>query len=298
MPHKPRIIFLVGPTASGKTELAVKLAKKFKLGIISCDSMQVYREARVITNKPSSLELKQAKHHLINIVSVKDNFDAALFLKLARESIDSIIKKGKIPLVVVGTPFYMIALLDGIFIGQSSDEKLRNKLYRQAKVKGHLFLYKRLKKVDPVSAGKIHPHDLRRIIRALEVYLVKKVPISKLQKKKQGIYNDYQVKIYGIRIPRGKLYERINLRTTQLFKKGFVKEAKRLLKTKLSKSASQILGLKEIALLIKGKIDIKEAERLIARNTRHYAKRQLTWFRRDKRIIWKTPLGILKSKRI
>lgn len=298
MPHKQKLIFLVGPTASGKTALAVKLAKKFNLGIISCDSMQVYKEPKIITNKPTSIELNKIKHYLVSVVSIKENFDVALFLKLAKEAITSIVKEDKTPLIVVGTPFYMVALLDGIFEGQTCNESLRKKLYQEAKVRGSLFLHKRLEKVDLLAANKIHPNDLRRIVRALEVYYSRKMPISKMQKNRTGISNEYNIKIYGIKIKRDELYKRINLRTEKLFKEGFIKEGRKLLRKKLSKSASQILGLKQVNALTRGDIDMNEAERLVARDSRHYAKRQLTWFRRDKRIIWKTTNELLKLKRI
>ncbi len=290
---KQKLLFLVGPTASGKTNLSIKLAKKIKGEIISCDSMQVYKEPRIITNKPTKEQLKKARHHLISIVSLEKEFDVLDFIKLAKRSIKEILKRKKIPILIVGTGFYMASLLDGLIQGVASDKKIRDRLYKEAQLNGNDFLHKRLQKIDPDAAKRIHPNDIKRVIRALEVYEITKAPISKLEKK-GGIYNDYDMEIIGIDLSRDELYNRINKRSEGMFKKGLVREVKSLIKSKLSAQGLGILGIKEIKGFLDSQYDLDEAKRLLARNTRHYAKRQLTWFRHEKRIKWMEEGEILK----
>ena len=282
-----KVFFLVGPTAIGKTEVAIKLARKIKAEIISCDSMQVYREMDIISAKPSKSQRKNLPHYLIDQVSVTRKFSVADYQKKALEAIKKIHKKEKIALVVGGSGLYMQVLLDGIFNQGKGDISIRRFLYRQAKKYGNLYLYERLRRVDAQAAFKIHPNDLRRIIRALEVFDATGMTISKHQKKRRGgIWGRYDVRIFGLICNRDELYRSIDLRTQKMFKKGLVKEARNLINKKLSQTASQGIGIKEIKGCLEGRYGLDEAKRKMKLNSRHFAKRQLIWFRKEKRINW------------
>ncbi|MFH1201264.1 MAG: tRNA (adenosine(37)-N6)-dimethylallyltransferase MiaA [Candidatus Omnitrophota bacterium] len=281
-----KVIFIVGPTAVGKTEVASFLSRKVKVEVISCDSMQVYKGMGLISAAPSKSVLKKLKHHLVGVLSPEKEYSVADFIIRAKKIIGSIHKKGKIPLIVGGSGLYMKALLDGIFEGPPANEKLRRYLYAQAKKYGSQYLHKKLERVDPQAASRIHHSDTKRIIRALEVFKLTQEPISRLQKRSRGLLEDYDVRIFGLNLGRQKLYERIDSRVDEMFRRGLLKEVKSLLKKKLSKTAGKIIGISEIKGYLDARYALEEALRLVKRNTRHYAKRQLTWFRKDKRIKW------------
>lgn len=281
-----QIIFIVGPTAVGKTEIASKLSSKIPVEIISCDSMQVYKEMNIISCKPDANLRKKIPHHLLDMVSVEDEYSVADYEKSARAAIDKILSGSRLPLVVGGSGLYMSVLLDGLFSEGREDGKLREILKNEAATFGNDYLYERLKKVDRVAATKIHPNDLRRIVRALEVYELTKTPISKLQQQRQGLWEKFPVKIFCLNRPREELYARINFRVEKMFKQGLVEEVKDLLKKNLSKTAQAVIGIKEIKGFLDGNYDLSETQRLIQQNSRRYAKRQLTWFRKDKRLTW------------
>jgi len=295
---KDKIIFLVGPTASGKSETAVHLAKKIGGEIISCDSMQVYRGMDIITSKPSAALRKAVPHHLLDIVSAQSEYNVSRFRKEALKKIRVIFKKGKTPLLVGGTGLYMTILIDGIFDEKPADKAIREQLYKQAERFGSEFIYKKLEKIDPQAAAKIHPHDVKRIIRALEVFQATGKPISLLQKQRKGLAQDYEVKIFCLNLPRQKLYQRIEKRVEQMFKQGLIKEVKKLLKLKLSRTAGFAIGIKELKGYLNGEYDLRKVEELMKLNTCHYAKRQLTWFRKDKRIEWINLSGKEKPKEV
>lgn len=281
-----RLIFLVGPTAIGKTEISLELAKMLGCEIISCDSMQVYSGMDIGTSKPAK-ELRDAiPHHMIDIVKPSEEFSAAQFRELAINAIEDILAKGKVPLFVGGSGLYIKVLIDGIFKGPSSDRELRARLEAEADEFGVEILYKRLKEIDGETASKVHPNDLRRVLRALEVYEKAKAPISKLKNQTQGLSGRYDIKMFGLNMDRKVLYKRIDDRVEKMFSKGLVDEARYLTGQNLSLTASQALGYKEVFGFLRNEYGLDEAKRLIKRNTRRYAKRQLTWFRRDKRIEW------------
>ncbi|MDD5045370.1 MAG: tRNA (adenosine(37)-N6)-dimethylallyltransferase MiaA, partial [Candidatus Omnitrophica bacterium] len=213
---KPLVIFLVGPTASGKSEIAVELARHLNAEIISCDSMQVYKGMRVLSSQPTKRALKKIKHHLLSIKSPKSEFNVSEYREFALKKIKAIHKKGKIPLLVGGTGFYMSILLDGIFPEVGASEEIRKKLYKQAERLGKEKLYAKLRKVDKEAALKIHPNDLRRVVRALEVYEKTGRPISEWQKTRKGIYADYAVRIFGIQRNQAALIKRINARVNAM----------------------------------------------------------------------------------
>ncbi|MBU4346566.1 MAG: tRNA (adenosine(37)-N6)-dimethylallyltransferase MiaA [Candidatus Omnitrophica bacterium] len=284
--RKSKVIFIVGPTAVGKTEVAINLAKKINAEIISCDSMQVYKGMDILTSKPSPALRKKVAHYLINRVPLGAEYNVARYRQEAAQKIKEIISKGKIPLIVGGTGLYMSILIDGIFKIPSQNKKFRSLLYRQAENLGSAYLYRRLKGLDPEAAARIHPHDRKRIIRALEVFEATGQPISKLQKQRKGLTDKYNIKIFCLNIERQKLYKRIGERIERMFRRGLVGEVKSLLKLRLSQTASCAIGIKELKGYLDGLYGLEEAKRLMFRNTRHYVKRQLSWFRKDKRIKW------------
>lgn len=276
------IIFIIGPTASGKTEIAYLLARKLKAEIISCDSMLVYKQPKIITSKPPAFMLKRVKHHFVGTASVEKAYNVFDYYISASKKIIQLYNNGISTIVCGGSGLYIKALLDGIFKGAAKDDKLHSSL--QSRNSGDL--YRELQELDPEAAKKISSNDLKRIIRALEVYHLSGEPISKKQKQAKGLWGDFPIKIFGLRFPREVLYERINNRTDLMFEAGAAKEVKKLLKKKLSLTAKKIIGIKEIADFLAGKTTEGEAKELMKKNTRNFAKRQLTWFRKDKRIEW------------
>lgn len=284
--YKNKIIFIVGPTAVGKSAVAVHLAKKIKAEIISCDSMQIYRGMPIITSKPGADLRKKVIHHLLSVVSPEKEYNVSRYREQALQKIKAIIKKGKVPLFVGGTGLYVSVLIDGIFKNKVINLALRKKLYAQFKEYGRDYLYAKLKSVDSPAAEKIHPNDTKRIIRALEVFEATGRPISSLQQEREGLTKDYKVKIFCLNMDRGALYKRIDRRLDKMFAAGLINEVKRLLSKRLSKTAQYAIGINELKGYFQGQYDLEEAKRLIKRNSRRYAKRQLSWFRKDKRIKW------------
>lgn len=284
--RKPKIFFLVGPTAVGKSRTAILLAQKLNAEIISLDSVQVYKGLNILSSKPTKNMLKKVRHHLLDIVRPEDEFDAAAYRRLAMRKINEIHRKGKIPLFAGGSGLYMNVVINGIFKDAGKDESLRERLYAQVKTKGSQFLYNKLKRIDPLAASKIHLHDVRRIIRALEVYSLTGRPISALWNKRRGLSDKYEITLFGLNKDRERLYNDINQRVEEMFAQEVVNEVRGLLRRKLSRTCGQAIGLKEIRGYLDGNYDLECAKELMKRNTRNYAKRQLTWFRKDKRIRW------------
>jgi len=279
-----QIIFLVGPTASGKTTLSIKLARKLNAEIVSCDSMCVYKGMDILTSKPSAADRKKIKHHLIDIIPPAKEFSAAEYRRMAIDKIKDILKRGKTPLFVGGSGLYVRAVIDGLFPSAEKDPRFRKKQEELAKKYGKTYLYKKLEKTDPCRAKKIHPNDLRRVIRALEIYYTEKKKPSELDKATEPL--KYGFKIFGIRIDRDELYRNIDNRVEEMFEQGIVKEVRRLSKKKLSMTAGKALGYSEVLGYLKGTYSLEDAKELLKKNTRHFAKRQLTWFRPDSRIHW------------
>lgn len=291
---KPKLIFLIGPTAVGKSEAAVNLARKINAEIISCDSMQIYKTMDIISSKPIAALRKKIPHHLINIVPPTKEYNVSRFRRDAIRKIKDIIKRRKTPFFVGGSGLYMSVLIDGIFNLKTQDKGRRQRLYQEAAERGSGYLYERLKRVDPEAAEKIHPNDTKRIVRALEVFESSGKPISCLQKQRKGLADKYEMKIFCLNMPRDKLYQRIDERVDKMFVRGLLKEVNKLLKLKLSMTASYAIGIKELKGYFDGLYDLEKAKALMKRNTRWYAKRQLTWFRKDNRISW-VELGVTES---
>ena len=285
--NRKRVVFITGPTASGKSEVALALAGKLGAEIISSDSMQIYKGIEILSSQPQPSVRKKVPHHLLAFISPRKEYNVSRYIRDANKKVKSIIKKGKLPLFVGGTGLYMATIIDGIFKDSGKDEALRKKLYKQSKTHGVGFLHARLTKIDPVAASRIHPNDTKRIIRALEVFETTGKPISQLQKEKSGgLSEDYDIKIFCLNLKRSALYRRIEKRVDVMFKRGILEEVKKLLSMPLSKTASYAIGIRELEGYFAGRYDLEEAKELIKRNTRLYAKRQLTWFRKDKRIEW------------
>ena len=280
------IIFIVGPTAVGKSEVALSLARKINGEIVSCDSMQIYKEINIASNKPSEQELHEIAHHLINTISVEEEFDVVQFSHLVDQTLEGIFERARLPIVVGGSGLYMQTLLDGIFEKASKDEQLRDELKNLADEKGCAYLHAQLQEKDPQAAQKIHPNDLRRIIRALEVYETQGAKISDLQKQREGLWNKYNVHVFVIDQDRTQLYEKINARVDHMVEEGLVDEIKNLHNRKLSKTAQKLIGVKEIRAYLNEEMDFDKAVDLMKQNTRHFAKRQWTWFRKDARWTW------------
>jgi len=283
---KKRIIFILGPTAIGKSEVAFHLARKLKGEVVSCDSMQVYKGMPIITSRPPRIFMKKVKHHLVGMVALNNTYDASSFRRDALKKIDEIIHKGKVPIVAGGSGLYASILINGIFDDGVEDTVIRNNLYKIADNKGCLYLHKRLKRADPKAADKIHPNDLKRVVRALEVFKVTGKPISLLQKGRRGLKGEYDMNIFCLDMPREELYKRIDRRVEEMFSKGLVNEVRALLKKRPSKTAFFAIGIKEINGYLKGFYGKEEAKEMIRMNIRRYAKRQLSWFRKDRDAVW------------
>ncbi len=283
---KEKVIFIVGPTAVGKSEVAVALARKLNAEIISCDSMQVYKGMDILTSKPSQAMRGKIRHHLVDILTPEKEYNVSVYRREALKHMKAIVKKGKIPLLVGGTGLYMSILIDGIFKVKAQNKKIREKLYKELEKYGKERLYARLKKVDPEAAGKIHPNDARRIIRALEVFESTGKTITSLKSQRKGLGEKYAIKVFCLNMERQALRDRIKKRVDKMFARGLALEVKRLLKRKLSKTALQAIGIKELKGYFDGEYDLVRAKELMTTSTCQYAKRQLTWFRKDKRIHW------------
>ena len=283
---KQPIIFIIGATAVGKSDVALKLAQKIHGEIISCDSMQIYKEINIASNKPDAADLKKVKHHLVGTISVTEEFDVAQFNKSVGACIQKIHNDGGIPIVVGGSGMYIQILLDGIFEGAPKNDELREQLRFQAKQYGNEYLYDKLKKIDHEAALKIHTNDLKRLIRALEVATIEKKPISQLKKNRAGLWGEYDIKIFVLNRNRAELYQKINERVDHMIARGLVDEIQALKDLPLSQTARYAIGIKEILSYLNGERELKTAVELMKQNTRRFAKQQLTWFRPDARFQW------------
>ena len=282
------LLCILGPTAVGKTDLSVELAGRIDGEVISADSRQVYRYMDIGTAKPSPKQRELVPHHLIDCVYPDERFSAADFQRLADKAISEIKSRGRVPILVGGTGLYFRALVDGLFEGPEADEELRERLRRQARESGNLALYERLRRIDPQYASKIHPNDLVRIIRALEVYEKTGRPMSELQRQWSSGQTRYRFIALCLIRERGELYERIERRVDRMIEEGFVDEVRRLLEMGYDRDLNSMkgIGYRELAAHLYGEITLDEAVKLIKRRTREYARRQIIWFRGDGRLVW------------
>lgn len=285
---KPLVI-LTGSTAVGKTALSIKLASEIGGEIISADSMQVYRQMDIGSAKIKPEEMGGIPHHMIDILEPEEEFNVCLFEKLALEAMEQIYERGHIPVVVGGTGFYIQALLYQIdFTEEETDTAYRDKLWQLGEEKGNHYLHELLRKVDPKSAEEIHENNRKRVIRALEFYENCGKPISTHNKEQRQKTSAYNSCYFVLTDDRKKLYERIESRVDQMLSKGLVDEVRTLKERGCNASmvSMQGLGYKEILEYLDGRCSLLEAVEKIKKETRHFAKRQLTWFRREKDVIW------------
>lgn len=287
------LLILLGPTGVGKTDISIKLAQKIPdIEIISADSMQIYKYMDIGTAKPKKNILKIIKHHMIDIVDPAENFDVMQYNKLATKIILDIFRRDKIPILVGGSGLYISSIIKPLFSGPGKDADYRKILEEEAEKHGKEYLYEKLSKIDPISASRIKPNDLRRIIRALEVYNSTGKPISYLQNNDSNKYNKnakFKYHIIGLKRNRENLYQNINSRVDKMIKDGLIEEVKELRAKGYNSNLNSMqgLGYKQINKYLDGEYDKETAINLIKRDTRHYAKRQMTWFNNKiKNIEW------------
>lgn len=285
-----KIIVITGPTASGKSSLALSLAKEFNSEIVSADSMQIYRYMDIGTAKPTSEERQLIKHHIIDIIDPDyEGFSVASYQKKAAIAINSIIKSNKKPIIVGGTGLYIKSLISGVdYSDFKSDDIFRNELMEFSLTHGNQALHHKLAMVDPSTASKLHPNDSRRVIRALEVHHYTGKKISEYQnisKQKPPLYNAI---VFAIRYARDELYERIERRVDVMMDMGLVEEVRNLLKMGYSENLASMksIGYLQLNKYLKSECTFEESVLSIKQETRRYAKRQMTWFNRDQRINW------------
>ncbi|MBC8017528.1 MAG: tRNA (adenosine(37)-N6)-dimethylallyltransferase MiaA [Verrucomicrobia bacterium] len=285
---KPKLLVICGPTASGKSDLALRLAHRLDGEIINADSLQVYRGMDIGTAKPTAEQQNGIPHHLIDIIRPDQPFSAADFAEAADRVIDGIASRGKRAIVAGGTGLYIRALLKGLVDSPGGAEEIRQKLRTEAQERGNLTMWEELRQVDPQLAEHIHPNNLVRVIRALEVFRLTGIPLSRYQQEHGFSGRRYQSLQIGIRVERPLLFSRIDQRVNQMLEQGLLQEVQQLLNAGFGPEtkAMRAIGYKEMTAHLAGEYSLDEAIRLIKRDTRHYAKRQLTWFNADKDILW------------
>jgi tRNA dimethylallyltransferase len=272
---------IVGPTAAGKTRLALRLAGELEAEIVSADSRQIYRGMDIGTDKPTAEERQRVPHHLIDIVDPDEEFTLARYQDMAYAAIDDVLARSSVPLLVGGTGLYIKAVVEGWTIPRvRPNEALRTELYREAELKGGVALHARLRQVDPVAAEKIDPRNVRRVIRALEVYLETGRPISELQRRRPPPYRVLQI---GLTMERADLYQRIDQRVDRMIERGLVEEVRGLVKQGYGYElpAMSGLGYRQVGCYLRDEISLEEAIRLIKRDTRRFVRQQYNWFRLD-----------------
>ncbi|NLO86864.1 MAG: tRNA (adenosine(37)-N6)-dimethylallyltransferase MiaA [Clostridiales bacterium] len=285
---KSGVIAIVGATASGKSSLALVLAEKLNAEIICMDSMQIYRGMDIGTAKPTMDEQARVPHHLLDIIDPMEPFAVADYVRYAEHAIADVTQRGRVPMLVGGTGLYLQALMHGLALGGvKSDEAVRSKFVDISnEPQGNLRLYFMLDAVDPITAKRLHPNDVRRVIRALEVFELTGIPMSEQKQDKPD--KPYEIFPIGLLMPRELLFERIALRVHQMMAAGLIAEVEQLLNSGISPDAQSMqgIGYKEMVPVIKGEQTTEEAAGQLILNTRHFAKKQGTWFRKEKEIHW------------
>lgn len=286
--NKPFVLAVCGPTASGKTWLGVELALAYGGEVVSADSMQIYKGMDIASAKPTAEEMRGVPHHLIDFLDREISFSVTDYVRLANEKIRDILIRGKLPVIVGGTGLYIDSLLDNIkFSDAGSDETYRAELYRIAETQGNSVLYDMLVKADPETALTVHENNLVRVVRALEVIKITGRKFSELKAESRSEESPYNSLVIGLNTAdRAVLYDRINQRVDEMTEKGLVKEAYELWQSGRMKTAGNAIGYKELIPYFENKMPLDECIDKIKQETRRYAKRQLTWFRKNERIRW------------
>lgn len=281
-----KVVVVVGPTASGKSSLAIDIALRYNGEVVSADSMQIYRKMNIGTAKIS--DTKGIIHHLIDIIEPSETFTLSDYLFAADNAVKDILKREKLPIIAGGTGLYISSFIDNIELSEAkTDQNYRSELQNIAKQYGTEILYEKLKNIDPESYASLHPNDEKRIIRALEIFHSTGITITEHNRRSRLYPSPYEFYIIGLNFRnRELLYDRINRRVDDMIENGFVEEVKNLDFSSLSGTAKQAIGYKQIFAYLKGDLSLSEATDIIKTESRRYAKRQLTWFRRDKRINW------------
>lgn len=289
--NKTKVIVIVGPTASGKTALGIHIAKRFNGEVVSGDSMQIYENMDIATAKPTKEEMNGIKHHLIGFVNPVNEYSVASFCEDARNAVNEIIAKGKIPVLVGGTGLYIDSFINNVtFFENANSQEVRNALYKELEEFGIEKLYNELLSVDGEAAKKIHPNNEVRVIRALEIYRLTGETLTEQNKRSRNTESEYEPLYIGISYKdREKLYERINQRVDIMLSNGLLEEAKDFYNEYASKTAVNAIGYKELKPFIDGEKTLDECVEHLKQSTRRYAKRQLTWFNKNEKINWVYP---------
>ncbi|MBI5180635.1 MAG: tRNA (adenosine(37)-N6)-dimethylallyltransferase MiaA [Nitrospirae bacterium] len=282
------ILVIAGPTAVGKTRIAIELAKELNGEIISADSRQIYKGVDIGAAKPSKDEQAAVKHHMLNVVNPDESFSVGEYKRSSEKIIEDIWQRNRLPIIAGGTGLYIRAVIDGLWEGPKADKELRDKLKKEEEAFGNGHLYNKLKEVDPETAEKTKPNDLVRIIRSLEVYYKEGKPISYFHRLHGFQEKNYNVMLIGLTMERGRLYKKIEERVDEMINSGLIDEVKCLLKKGYDENISSMTGVgyRQVIGYLRGDYNLEEAVRLIKRDTKRYAKRQYTWFNKDKRIEW------------
>ena len=293
MGREPLLVVVLGPTGSGKTALSLSLAAHFHGEIVNCDSVAMYREFEIGTAKPSVSERTRVPHHLLDFVEPTGYVTAGEYARLAREGLHDISTRGKLPIVVGGTGLYLRALLEGLFPGPQRSEKLRESLRQRAAEKGSAHLHRVLKRLDPAAAERIHANDMPKLIRAIEVCLASRQEMTELWKQGRQRLQGFHVLRLGLDPDRDALYARINQRAEKMFASGLVEETARLMQKYGGGPARPLssLGYKQAVQFLRGEIDRETALQAAQQAHRNYAKRQMTWFRREPEVAWMRGFG-------
>lgn len=288
---KRKAIVVVGPTASGKTSLGIHICKKFNGEVISADSMQIYKGLEISTAKPTPDETDGIKHHLIDFVDITESYSVSSYCKDAKRVFDDIISRGKLPVIVGGTGLYIDSFLTNTeFIDAANSEEIRNDLKAELEKFGTEYMHNILSEIDPVAAEKIHPNNTVRVLRALEVYKTTGITITQQTLDSHKVESDIEPLYIGISYnDREKLYERINRRVNFMLEKGLLEEARQFFNSNPSKTSFNSIGCKELKPYLDNEKSLDECVEQLKRSTRRYAKRQLTWFKRNSNIHWVYP---------
>jgi tRNA dimethylallyltransferase len=290
-PQLPLLVVILGPTGSGKTSLSVALAHQFDGEIVSCDSVAVYHGLEIGSAKPTAEQRKQIPHHLLDVVTPDAFYTAGDYSRAARTAIAAIAAQGKLPIVTGGTGLYLRALLQGLFPGPQRSAALRDRLLRKAEAHGPRRLHRILQRLDPSSAARVHANDVAKVIRAIEVTLAAGQPMSRAWKEGRDPLTGYRILRLGLDPPRPQLYERINARASLMFAQGLVEETRDLLARYGRSPALASLGYRQAAQYLDGSLTLEQAIAAASQGHRNYAKRQLTWFRREPEVSWLSGFG-------